>query len=89
MKIGVIGRGMVGQTIQSAFSSAGHEIYCYDKNQSQYQNFEDVLKCDCVFSCVPTDLVNGQCDLTHVQEQIKNLANSVYSVIKDNQNYVK
>ncbi len=31
MKLGIIGRGVVGQTIQLAFANFGHEIHCYDK----------------------------------------------------------
>lgn len=78
MKIGIIGRGVVGQTIQVAFGNLGHEIYCYDKNQPEHQDFNVLLSCDCIFVCVPTDLVDDCCDLSHVNEQVRNLAENRY-----------
>lgn len=79
MKISIIGLGAVGKTVQTAFSAAQHDIYCFDKNQSDYQSFENILQSDCVFVCVPTDLVDGRCDLTHVEEQIKRLSDFFYT----------
>lgn len=79
MKIGIIGVGVVGKTIHLALDRAGYITHLYDKNLPGYQDLHAILACDGVFICVPTDLINDHCDLTHVSQQMEFLAQHRYT----------
>jgi UDPglucose 6-dehydrogenase len=64
MKIGCIGRGMVGEAIFQGLKELGNEMYYYDPRLKE-SKMEDILYTDVVFISVPT-LPNekNECDLT-------------------------
>lgn len=64
MKIGSIGRGMVGEAIYQGLKTLGNEMYFYDP-VFEKSKIEDVLDSDIVFIAVPT-LPNekNECDIT-------------------------
>jgi UDPglucose 6-dehydrogenase len=64
MKIGSIGRGMVGEAIFQGLKDLGNEMSYYDP-KFQHSKIEDVLQSDAVFIAVPT-LPNekNECDLS-------------------------
>ena len=64
MKVGSIGRGMVGEAIYQGLKELGNEMYYYDPRFKE-SKMEDILHTDVVFISVPT-LPNekNECDLT-------------------------
>lgn len=67
MKIGIIGRGQVGETLEYGFKRLDHQIVCHDI-KIKGSRIEDVLDTQVVFVCVPTpNLSSGQCDTTAVK----------------------
>lgn len=79
MKIGVIGCGRVGRNTLVAFAEHGHDVFGYDVDpavsraigetlgaQAVAQTIEDLLGCDILFECVPTEPLgpSGECDLS-------------------------
>ena len=81
MKIGSIGRGMVGEAIYQGLLSLGHEMKYYDPKFT-VSHIEDVIDTDCVFISVPT-LPNEQneCDLSILNSVLDNLHQLNYSGI--------
>lgn len=75
MKIGIIGKGYVGNAVKNGFESKGFTVKVYDKFKKN-DSFEEVAMCDFIFVCVPTPSgENGAIDLSNVDEVIKRLAN--------------
>jgi UDPglucose 6-dehydrogenase len=66
MLIGIVGHGVVGKAIDCALSSIGHTVKWYDKFISNSSSLEELVAAECIFICVPTDTVNGICDITNV-----------------------
>ena len=72
MKIGVIGYGVVGEAVGESLKEIGHEIFAHDIVFET--TIEDVLNTELCFLCVPTPKdENGQCDISVVEEVIKEL----------------
>ena len=74
MKIGIIGNGFVGNAIYQNFKDKV-ECKVYDVRIHRcYDSMEDVVKCDIVFVCLPTPMMeNGECDLSYVMEFFRNV----------------
>jgi hypothetical protein len=79
MRIGSIGRGMVGEAIFQGFLSLGNEMTFYDPRFSE-SKMEDVLGSDIVIIAVPT-LPNekNECDLTILLKVLDDLQNLNYN----------
>ena len=58
MKIGLIGRGFVGDALYKSFTRKGRAIQSYDKNK-KIGRFSDVQDCDIIFLCLPTPFKDG------------------------------
>ena len=70
MKIGIVGRGVVGNALAYGLKR-GHEIVSYDKFKEGYQNLRDVVKTEIIFFCLPTPMnINGEIDLTPLEALI-------------------
>lgn len=89
MRIGVIGCGHVGLSTLTAFASKGHEVLGYDVAETAREgicrtlkaaclanDFNDLMFCDIVFECVPTDPVGDsrKCDLSIMDSVVKRFA---------------
>jgi len=74
MKIGIVGNGFVGNAIYQNFKDKV-ECKVYDVRIHRcYDSIEDVVKCDIVFVCLPTPMLeNGECDLSYVLEFFRNV----------------
>jgi UDPglucose 6-dehydrogenase len=73
MKIGIIGKGYVGNAVKKGFESKGFVVKAYDKFKES-DNFEDVAACDFIFICVPTPpKEDGSIDLSMMDEVIGRL----------------
>lgn len=78
MKIGLIGLGVVGSTLQYGFRRLGHEVIPYDikdRNTALMQ----VLPTELTFICVPTaSAPDGSCDVSVVESVVAELAAASY-----------
>jgi UDPglucose 6-dehydrogenase len=76
MKVGIIGRGMVGDAIYNGLKENNNEMYFYDPKYEE-SKMNDILNTDVVFISVPTlPNENNECDLTilnNVMEELNNL----------------
>jgi len=81
MKIGCIGRGMVGDAIFNGLQDINHTLSFYDPKFID-SKMEDVLFTECVFIAVPT-LPNekNECDLTILKKVLDDLNNFKYNGI--------
>lgn len=85
MKIGIIGCGNVGFSTLTAFLAHGIHAIGYDTNVKVLERIEktfsvdaranellDLITCDVVFECVPTDPINEslECDLSILQHVV-------------------
>lgn len=73
MKVGVVGLGVVGNTVRTAFQAAGIRTVGYDlyRNIGTLEAFE---RCDVIFVAVPTpNLEDGSFDLTEVWNAVSNM----------------
>ena len=79
MKIGLIGRGMVGDAIYQGLQDLKHTMSFYDPKYPE-SKFEDILVTDCVFVAVPT-LPNekNECDVTILKSVLDSLQKHQYS----------
>jgi len=70
LSIGVIGNGFVGSSVSHGFRHYCKELKVFDKDPTRStHNFDDVLKCDFVFICVPTPMSNsGAADLSLINQ---------------------
>ncbi len=69
MKIGIVGLGVVGRSMQALFGSK-HELKVYDKFQ-EYDSKEAINACDLVFVSVSTPTISADgltCDTSAVEE---------------------
>lgn len=67
MKIGIIGLGAVGETLQYGFRRIGHDVIAHDIKLKTSIN--PIYEAQIAFICVPTpNLPTGQCDVTIVKE---------------------
>ena len=75
MKIGIIGKGIVGNAIATVFENQGHEIFIHDKYKSPSLALEEVVKnSELNFVCVPTpSKENGGIDLSEVNDAVEKI----------------
>jgi len=74
MKIGIIGKGYVGNAVKNGFEQKGFIVKAYDKFK-EGDRFEDVVLCDFIFVCVPTPpKEDGSIDLSAIDEVMEKLA---------------
>lgn len=80
MKIGIIGLGVVGKTIQYCFERLGHEVIPHDIVLET--NIVDILETEVCYICVPTpSKSDGKCDISIVESVIDELSSLKYSGI--------
>lgn len=80
--IGVIGFGLVGKTVATAFQNLGHVVYVNDvlSDKVTQAKFPLVTKqnmmqtCDCIFICVNTPYHNGKTNIENVYNVIQQLS---------------
>jgi UDPglucose 6-dehydrogenase len=78
MKIGIVGVGVVGETLEYGFKRLGHEVAVHDTRWPA-SNIEAVLDSRIVFVCVPTpSLLGGGCDISIVEDVVRRLAVLAY-----------
>lgn len=81
MKIGVIGRGTVGDAVYQGLSGIGHRLSHYDINDAE-TSIQHVLPTEIVFVCVPTDSdSDGNCNTSVVESVIQQLHELNYTGI--------
>ena len=74
MKIGIIGQGFVGNAVYQKFKEH-YNVLTYDLDEAKCNStFEDVSKCDYVFTCLPTPMnSDGSCNTDIVEDVIKQI----------------
>lgn len=87
LKIGIIGLGMVGDTIRQWFQEIKHykrgtDLFCYDTDaQKSYR--DDLTQADIIFVAVPTPpKTDGSCDTSMIKSAIAKIPNGKIIVIK-------
>ena len=81
MKIGVIGKGIVGGAIYDGFRVVGHEVTYYD-TKHPHTTIDNVLNTEIVFICVPTkENDDGSCDISIVNATVQLLVHANYQGI--------
>lgn len=74
MKIGIIGKGIVGGAVYDGLQQIGHQLRYYDKKDSA-TSINDVLDSEVIFICVPTNSnENGTCDVSIVEATVSQLS---------------
>ncbi len=70
LNIGIIGNGFVGSSISHGFRHYCNSLKIFDKDPNRStHNFDEVLKCDFVFVCVPTPMSStGAADLSLINQ---------------------
>jgi nucleotide sugar dehydrogenase len=76
--IGVIGIGMVGTAIVKALAKSNIVPSVYDKYKN-IGNFEEIIKTDLIFVCVPTPTINTNQDISSLEDVISKLNENKYS----------
>ena len=75
MKLGIVGLGVVGSAIKYGFEKLGHSVAEHDIKLDT--SILDVLDAEICYLCVPTPSDdNGACDVTIVEEVLKELVSS-------------
>jgi len=73
MKIGIVGRGTVGNALALGLKR-GHELVSYDKYKEGFQSAKEVAACPIIFFCVPTPMKeDGKIDLQSLKEAIQDI----------------
>lgn len=72
MKIGVIGLGVVGNTILTIMKFFHDDVVGYDKYKCS-DSFENVCATDLIFVVVPTDGKEGRLDFSNVRDVLEQL----------------
>jgi nucleotide sugar dehydrogenase len=90
MKVGIIGCGNVGFNTLKAFKVKGHQVLGFDISKAIQNkisaelgteclapNLANLISCDIVFECVPTEALNesGQCDLSILKSVVSDFSN--------------
>lgn len=78
MKIGIIGLGVVGSTIDNAFKIHGHDVIGVDKTNPTEYSIDDILTTECVFICVDTPTINNVCDTSNLESCVSLLSDNNY-----------
>src|SRR3990167_10292862 len=72
MKLGIVGKGYVGESLGD-FLSKYHDIIYHDPKKG-YDNLHKLNECNFVFICVPTPMKeNGECYIDIVEAVIKDV----------------
>jgi len=78
MKIGIIGRGAVGDAVYHGLAQIGHELNHYDIKDTN-TTIQHMRDRDMVFVCVPTEAQHdGRCDTSIVEDVLWALADLGY-----------
>lgn len=80
MKIGLFGRGFVGDALYQDFVKKGVEVVSYDKYK-EIGSAEEIIasKCDAIFLCLPTPYVEGHgFDLSYLEAVCRFLSEKEY-----------
>jgi len=78
MKVGIIGRGIVGNAMFVGLKALGHIMRSHDTAHGT--SLKDVVDTDIVFICVPTNQKeNGKCDTSVVGQVIEDLVGLNYT----------
>ena len=78
MKLGVIGKGIVGSAVYQGLESIGNTMSFFDVAY-QDSNIFDIFDTEIVFVCVPTEMtIDGDCDISIVEDVVQNLAEIGY-----------
>lgn len=78
--IGIIGLGFVGNAIKTSLSGTQIELVLIDPAKGFNATYEDLVKCDGVFVCVPTpELKDGSCDPSALKEVLSKLKEVNYN----------
>ena len=89
MKLGIIGKGTVGQAVYEGLKYLGHEMSFFDPAYDG-STISDVLQADCVFISVPTNQAeNGDCDTSIVESVVSALENTGFEVGDSCVHYIK
>lgn len=89
MKLSIIGAGVIGQATGIGLSIKGHSVIFYDVDREKLVVLEEkgynvcneiwqaVNAADVVFVCVPTPTVNGEMDLSFVQNAVMEIGKAL------------
>lgn len=80
-KVGIIGKGVVGNAIYTVLNEKGVDVKCYDKFKKEFDNFNDVLDADLIYLCLPTLYSNEKkCyNLEPINETLERLKSENYN----------
>tara|TARA_R110000824_G_scaffold57820_2_gene157064 strand:+ start:5700 stop:6500 length:801 start_codon:yes stop_codon:yes gene_type:complete len=79
MKIGILGKGVVGSAIEAGFLELGHDVKFYDPKYAD-SKFENILDTEVCFICVPTPPTDsGECDISIVADSVHQLDKQYYT----------
>lgn len=81
MTIGICGIGVVGSAIAKSLKMKKCKTVLYDKYKKEYNNFNELLECDIIFLCLPTqyDSNSKRYCLKAVEEVLDQLHNNNYN----------
>jgi UDPglucose 6-dehydrogenase len=69
MKIGIVGKGVVGSACGNGFTLLGHNVIYHDPKLNTC--IDDLIETDIIFICVPTpEDHSGQCDTSLVYQSV-------------------
>lgn len=78
MKIGILGKGVVGSACGAGFTLLGHEVTFHDPKLNT--TIDHVVDSEIIFICVPTPSdSNGRCDTSIVHQSIEQLTQLNYA----------
>jgi nucleotide sugar dehydrogenase len=85
IKIGIVGRGFVGNAVAEGFKNyAEIKIYDIDKTKRTH-SFQEVIFCDFVFVALPTPMVSaegGECNLSIIENFFNDVRNEFIQLAK-------
>ena len=77
MKIGIIGKGVIGTANSNGFIHLGHDVFVHDPKLGT--DIQVVIDTEIIFICVPTPtLENGKCDISIVETVLQQLDAASY-----------
>lgn len=81
MKIGIIGKGVVGDAVYCGLAQIGNQVNHYDVKDN-HTKINDMADRDIVFVCVPTEAnKDGRCDVSIVENIIASLGSISFNGI--------
>lgn len=85
MKLGIMGRGVVGSALLEYYNGCGHQVWSYDKAHDTPESLQELNRnAEVVFICVgtPYDEQNGGLDCSAVYEAVDALEGEKTVIIK-------